>query len=38
MNSSDLQRIQHIRTYCEDIAKTIKRFGDGGLNVICQKW
>ena len=27
MNSSDYQRIQHIMTYCEDIAKTIQRFG-----------
>jgi uncharacterized protein with HEPN domain len=28
MNSSDLQRILHIITYCEDIAKTIQRFGE----------
>lgn len=27
MNSSDLQRIQHIKSYCEDVAKTIVRFG-----------
>jgi len=27
MNSSDLQRIFHIKTYCEDIAETIARFG-----------
>jgi len=28
MRDSDLQRIQHIRTYCEDIADTIERFGE----------
>ena len=27
MKDSDLQRIQHIASYCEDIAKTIERFG-----------
>jgi len=27
MNSGDIQRIQHIKTYCEDIAETIGRFG-----------
>jgi uncharacterized protein with HEPN domain len=27
MNSSDVQRLQHIKTYCEDIAETITRFG-----------
>ena len=28
MKDSDLQRIQHMKTYCEDIADTIKRFGE----------
>ena len=28
MNSSDLQRIQHIITYCVDISNSIKRFGN----------
>ena len=28
MRDSDLQRIQHIQTYCEDIADTIARFGE----------
>jgi len=27
MNSGDMQRIFHIKTYCEDIAETIERFG-----------
>ena len=27
MNSSDIQRIVHIKTYCEDIVETIGRFG-----------
>ena len=27
MNNSDIQRIQHIKTYCEDIEETIVRFG-----------
>lgn len=27
MDSSDLQRIRHIRSYCEDVEKTIARFG-----------
>ena len=27
MTESDLQRIQHMASYCEDIAKTINRFG-----------
>ena len=27
MNNGDLQRIRHIKTYCEDIAETIARFG-----------
>jgi len=27
MNSADIQRIHHIKTYCEDIAETIERFG-----------
>ena len=28
MNKGDLDRIRHIRQYCEDISKTIERFGD----------
>ena len=28
MKSSDLLRIQHIASYCEDISKTIERFGE----------
>lgn len=28
MKDSDLQRIRHIQTYCEDIADTIERFGE----------
>lgn len=28
MKDSDLQRIEHIKSYCEDISKTIVRFGD----------
>ena len=28
MNNSDLLRVKHIKTYCEDITKTIHRFGD----------
>ena len=28
MKDTDLQRITHIKTYCEDIAKTISRFGN----------
>ena len=28
MNNSDLLRIKHIKTYCEDIAKAIQRFGE----------
>ena len=27
MNSSDFQRVYHMKTYCEDIAETIERFG-----------
>ena len=27
MKDSDLQRIEHIASYCEDIASTIERFG-----------
>ena len=27
MMSPDLQRIQHIRDYCEEIRKTIQRYG-----------
>jgi len=27
MTSGDVQRLQHIKTYCEDIAETIARFG-----------
>jgi len=27
MNNGDIQRIQHIITYCEDIAGTLVRFG-----------
>jgi len=27
MKNTDIQRIQHIKTYCEDIEETIKRFG-----------
>ena len=27
MNNSDLQRIKHIKHYCDDVAKTILRFG-----------
>ena len=27
MDSSDIQRIAHIKEYCEDIARAIKRFG-----------
>lgn len=28
MKDSDFQRIQHIKTYCEDIADTVVRFGN----------
>lgn len=28
MRDSDLQRIRHMKTYCEDIAETIERFGN----------
>ena len=28
MANCDIQRIHHIKTYCEDIAATITRFGD----------
>lgn len=28
MKDTDIQRILHIKTYCEDIAETIARFGD----------
>ncbi len=28
MKDSDVQRIQHIKTYCEDITDAIKRFGN----------
>jgi len=28
MDRGDLDRIRHIKQYCEDISKTIKRFGD----------
>ena len=27
-NNRDIQVISHIKTYCEDIAKSIQRFGD----------
>lgn len=27
MNGSDFDRIRHIKEYCDDIARTIKRFG-----------
>ena len=29
MTQPDRQRIQHIRNYCEEIRKTIERYGDG---------
>ena len=29
MTQPDRQRIQHIRDYCEEIRKTIERYGDG---------
>ena len=28
MESSDIQRIEHIKHYCEDITKSIERFGN----------
>ena len=28
MNSGDMQRIQHIKSYCEDINQSIDRFGN----------
>ena len=28
MVNSDIQRVYHIKTYCEDVAETIARFGD----------
>lgn len=28
MNRGDWQRLLHMRTYCEDVAKFIVRFGD----------
>ena len=28
MENSDIQRIEHIKRYCEDIAKSIVRFGN----------
>jgi len=27
MNKSDSQRIKHMKRYCDDVAKTIQRFG-----------
>jgi uncharacterized protein with HEPN domain len=27
MKESDIQRIEHIKTYCEDIAQSVSRFG-----------
>jgi hypothetical protein len=27
MTGGDIQHLQHIKTYCEDIAETITRFG-----------
>ena len=29
MTQPDRQRIQHIRDYCEEIRKTIERYGEG---------
>jgi uncharacterized protein with HEPN domain len=28
MTGGDIQRLQHIKTYCEDIAETVTRFGE----------
>ena len=28
MNKGDLQRIQHIKTYCEEIKDFVRRFGN----------
>ncbi|MCL2004231.1 MAG: DUF86 domain-containing protein [Oscillospiraceae bacterium] len=28
MTAGDIQRLEHIKTYCEDIAETIRRFGE----------
>ena len=37
MESSDFQRVKHIALYCEDIAETIKRFGDSQENFFNDK-
>ena len=37
MDSRDVQRIKHIKQYCEDIAKTINRFGNS-LDVFTDDW
>jgi len=29
MDSADIQRIRHIKQYCEDITEFVMRFGDG---------
>ena len=34
MTQPDRQRIQHIRDYCEEIRKTIERYGDGLRSLI----
>jgi uncharacterized protein with HEPN domain len=37
MNSGDIQCIQHIKTYCEDIAETIIRFGQNYTAFVRDK-
>ncbi len=37
MNSNDLQRIQHIKGYCEDISSAIKRFGNNKETFLSDK-
>jgi uncharacterized protein with HEPN domain len=37
MNSSDIQRLQHIKTYCEDVAEAMNRFGPNYNTFIQDK-
>ncbi len=36
MNKGDLQRIQHIKTYCEDINGFVERFGNDLKLMFCN--
>jgi uncharacterized protein with HEPN domain len=37
MKDSDLQRIAHIKAYCEDIAESVVRFGDSLDALVADK-